>query len=38
MDKGPQMAKQGGELVRATTRVELKKEILDEVLSLKAVM
>jgi len=38
MTKELQMAKQGGELVMASTRAELKKEILDEVLSLDIVM
>ena len=38
MAKELQMAKQGGELVIASARAELKKEILDEILSLDIVM
>ena len=38
MAKELQMAKQGGELVTASTLAELKKEILDEVFSLDTVM
>ena len=38
MAKELQMAKQAGELVTASTQVELKKAILDKVLSLETVM
>ena len=38
MAKELQTAKRGGELVTASTREELKKEILDEVLSLESIM
>ena len=38
MAKELQMVKQGGELLTTSTQAELKKEILDEVLSLDIVM
>ena len=38
MAKELQIAKEGGELVTTSTRVELKKAILDEVLSINTVM
>ena len=38
MDKELQTAKQGGELFTTSTQAELKKEILDEVLSLDTIM